>query len=124
MSDVKVRRIDEVDPYTGPHALDGIRFRPVAGALGITAWGMNVLEMEPGTTTYPTHDHAGDGQEEVYVVLDGDAVLVADGEERRLEAGELVRVGPDVERTWRPGERGVTLLAIGATPGSAYEPRT
>jgi uncharacterized cupin superfamily protein len=123
MSDVKVMRIDEVEPYRGPGEREGIRFKPVGRAVGVTAWGMNVLEMEPGTTTYPEHDHSEDRQEEVFIVLDGDATLEAEGEEHRVGAGSMVRVGPGVRRMWKPGKQGVTLLAIGATPGKAYQPR-
>src|SRR5687767_13331302 len=123
MSEVTVKRIDEVEPYQGPGALEGIEFRPLGRALGVTAWGMNVLNLAPGATTYPEHDHAEDRQEEVFLVLEGSATLRAGDEDRRLERGEVVRVPPGVMRNWKPGDRGVTLLAIGATPGKAYEPR-
>jgi len=124
MSEIAIKRIEEVEPYSGPHAREGIKFRAVGGALGVTAWGMNVIEMAPGATTYPEHDHADDGQEEVFFVVEGDATLKSDGEERRVGAGTFVRVPPDSTRSWLPGDRGVTLLAIGATPGKAYLPRT
>ena len=52
-------------PYDGPHAIPGIRFRAIASALGITAWGMNVLELDPACERYPQHDHEKDGQERV-----------------------------------------------------------
>jgi len=57
MIDVKLQRLREVAPYDGPHAIPGIRFRAVASALGITAWGMNVLELDPACERYPQHDH-------------------------------------------------------------------
>ncbi len=123
MGDVLVKRIDELEYYTGPNAIPGIRFRRAAKALGITAWGMNVLELEPGATGYPEHDHTKDGQEEVYVVLRGTATLQADEERVALEPGMLARVGPRQRRKMIPGPQGVTLLALGATPGKAYEPR-
>jgi mannose-6-phosphate isomerase-like protein (cupin superfamily) len=120
--DVTVKRIDEIPPYSGPNALAGIEFKPAGRALGVTAWGMNVLVLAPGTTTYFEHDHAKSGQEEVYAVLDGDATLRAGGQDRHVARGALVRVGPGVTRKWLPGVEGVTLLAIGGTPGRAYEP--
>lgn len=124
MSELQIQRIDEIEPYRGPHELEGIAFKPVGGALGVTAWGMNVLEMAPGASTYPEHSHSEDGQEEVYYVLDGAATLTCEGEEREVASGSFVRVPPGATRSWRPGGKGVTLLAIGATPGKAYEPRT
>ncbi len=121
--DVQVKRIEEIDFYEGPNAIPGIRFHPAARSLGVTAWGMNVIEIEPGCSGYPEHDHARDGQEEVYVVLRGSATLAAGDERIALGPGTLVRVGPAQRRKFLPGEDGVTLLAIGATPGKAYEPR-
>lgn len=35
----------------------------------------------------------------------------------------LVRVGPSQKRKILPGPQGISVLAIGATPGKAYEPR-
>ncbi len=123
MSDVQIKQIDEVDPYSGPNALEGIKFRPVGRALGVSAWGMNVIEIAPGTSIYPEHDHAGDGQEEVFFVVRGSATLRTDGKERRIGEGSLVRIGPGEKRKWIPGESGVVLLGVGGTPGKAYEPR-
>ena len=115
--------VDEVPYYQGPNSIPGIKFRGAAKALGVTAWGMNVLEIEPGCQAYPEHDHVKDGQEEVYVVLRGSATLRCGGREWPLEAGSLVRVGPQTKRKLVPGADGVTVLAIGSTPGKAYPPR-
>jgi uncharacterized cupin superfamily protein len=123
VSDVTVKRVEEIDWYTGPGAIPGIKFHRAAKALGVTAWGMNVLELEANVTAYPEHDHAKDGQEEVYVVLRGSATLRADGREWSLQQGMLARVGPSQRRKIDAGREGVVLLAIGATPGKAYEPR-
>jgi hypothetical protein len=57
MSDLTLKRIEEIAAYSGPDAVPGIRFRPAARALGVTAWGMNVLEVDPGCARYPEHDH-------------------------------------------------------------------
>ena len=123
MSDVQVKRIDEVEPYTGPGEREGIKFRAVGRALGVSAWGMNAIEMAPGTSTYPEHDHEEDGQEEVFFVARGSATLRTGEGERQVESGELVRVGPLEKRKWLAGDSGVTLLAMGGTPGKAYEVR-
>jgi len=124
MNEIQMKGINEVEPYRGPLEREGIKFRAMGGALGVTAWGMNVIEMGPGASTYPEHDHSGDGQEEVFFVLEGDATLRCDGEDQRVESGTFVRIPPQATRWWHPGDRGVTLLAIGGTPGKAYQPRT
>lgn len=56
-------------------------------------------------------------------MLSGEVVLVTGGEERTVEVGQAVRIGPGVGRSWKPGSEGVKLLAIGATPGEACAPR-
>lgn len=121
--DITIKRIGRIEPYKGPNTLAGIQFIAAGRALGVTAWGMNVLKLESGATTYYEHDHVKDGQEEVYILLEGDATLRAGEQEWQLEPGMLARVGPNVRRKWLPGDKGATLLAIGATPGKAYEPR-
>jgi len=123
MSDITVKGIGQIEPYRGPNAVADIQFVPAGRALGVTAWGMNVLKLESGATTYPEHDHVKDGQEEVYILFEGAATLRAGEQEWRLEPGMFVRVGPNARRKWFPGDKGATLLAIGATPGKAYEPR-
>jgi len=120
MSDVTVTSAGEIGYYQGPKAIPGIKFRHAARDLGVSAWGMGVIDMDPGVTGYPEHDHVESGQEEVYVVLKGSATLRAAGREWALAEGAIVRVPPDVKRAFLPGASGVTLLAIGGTPGKAY----
>src|ERR1700758_944136 len=65
----------------------------LAGAeLGIRSFGMQVLDFPAGFSDYPEHDHAADGQEEVYVVLDGSADFLVDGEEVTISPGQLLKV--------------------------------
>ncbi len=123
MADLKAKRIGEIPYYQGPRALPGIRFHAAARELGVTAWGMNVLDIEAGCASYPEHDHVKDGQEEVYVVLAGGGTLEAGGDKEELAEGMLVRVGPSTRRKILPGPQGIRVLAIGATPGQAYKPR-
>src|SRR4051794_16341234 len=90
----------------------GERFVSLRRALGLSAFGLNLLLLEPGQRG---RVHAHRRQEEVYLVLDGTLTLELDGgQERRLERGDAARVGPDVRR--RLTNRGpgrLALLAIG-----------
>lgn len=122
MNDITVKKIEEIAAYSGPHEIPGIRFRHAREALGVSAWGMNVLELDPGCAGYPEHDHASDGQEEVYVVLRGSVVLQADGAEHVLSQGDFVRVAAHLKRKLVTREEGATLLALGGTPGKPYAP--
>lgn len=121
MDDITVKAIEDIEAYSGDHEIPGIRFRPARKALGVTAWGMNILELDPHCEGYPEHDHAGDGQEEVYVVLRGAATLKVGDQEHRVVAGQLVRVSPSVTRKFVTTDQPVTLLALGGTPGAVYE---
>ncbi len=123
MIDVTMKRLDDLECYQGPHAIPGIRFLYAGRGLGITAWGMNVLELEPNCTRYPEHDHIVDGQEEVYLAIRGRATLQASDSEWQLEPGALIRVGPHQKRRIIAGPQGVTVLALGGTPGRAYQPQ-
>ena len=117
MPDMTLKTFDELDNYEG-------KFLYAARSLGVTAWGMSIERLPAAWDGYPEHDHAEDGQEEVFIVLEGDAELTVDGETFKLEPGNLARVGPAPKRHLVPGADGVTLLAIGGTPGKAYEPKS
>jgi uncharacterized cupin superfamily protein len=94
----------------------------LAGAeLGIRSFGLQVLDFPPGFEDYPEHDHADDGQEEVYVVLRGSAAFEVDAERASVEAGQMVRVGPAARRRLTAGPDGVRILAIGCAAGRPYE---
>jgi mannose-6-phosphate isomerase-like protein (cupin superfamily) len=119
---VVAKNIKDIAPYAGPNAIPGIRFRAARQALGVTAWGMNVLELDAHCTGHPEHDHTADGQEEVYFVLEGKVTLRVGDKERALGTGDMVRVAPDVRRKLVTGDCGAVVLAIGGTPGKAFTP--
>jgi uncharacterized cupin superfamily protein len=119
MTDVTFKTFEELDSHEGKG-----RFCFAGRSLGVTAWGMNLERFPAGYDQYPDHDHADDGQEEVYVVLEGDATLTADGESWSLAPGTMARVGARQRRKLVPGPGGVTMLVLGGTPGSVFEPRT
>ncbi len=122
MDTITVKNIEEIEAYSGANAIPGIRFRPARQALGVSSWGMNVLELDPHCTGYPEHDHASEGHEEVYLVLRGSIVLQADGAERVLSQGDFVRVAPATKRKFVTRDQSATILALGGTPGKPYAP--
>jgi quercetin dioxygenase-like cupin family protein len=122
MKAVIVKNVADIAPYAGPNAIPGIRFRPARQALGVSSWGMNVIELDPHCSGYPQHDHGNEDHEEVYVVLKGTLVIQADGEEQTLSQGDLARVPPEVKRKLVTRDQGAVVLALGGTPGKAYAP--
>jgi mannose-6-phosphate isomerase-like protein (cupin superfamily) len=116
MADIVVKRIDDMEASWGG------AFKKARAELGVTAFGMQVIDLPPNLTEgYPEHDHAESGQEEVYVVLRGGGRLQAGGLDVELAPDVLVRVGPTEKRVIASGPEGLRLLALGGVPGSAYE---
>jgi mannose-6-phosphate isomerase-like protein (cupin superfamily) len=95
--------------------------KPAGAELGIRSFGMQLLDFPAGFADYPEHDHAEDGQEEVYVVLGGRAEFVIDGEQVTSSPGQLLKVDAASKRELQPVQDGVRILAIGCTPAGAYE---
>jgi hypothetical protein len=91
---------------------------PVREHLGIHAFGINAYTPGDNDTLIGEHDEAGSGQEELYIVLDGKATFEIDGETVDAPAGTFVYVRPEARRK-ATGEG--TVLALGATPGEAYQ---
>ena len=91
---------------------------PVREHLGIHAFGINAYTPSEDGTLISEHDEAGSGQEELYIVLEGNATFEVDGEAIDASPGTFVFVGPESRRT-ATGDG--TVLAIGATPGEAYQ---
>jgi uncharacterized cupin superfamily protein len=91
-------------------------------SLGAEAFGFNVVDIEPGGEL-PAHDESESGQEEVFAVLGGEAVLVANEEEFPAPAGTFVRYSPSVKRSVRNrSDSPVRILLIGVPGDSGYEP--
>ena len=102
-------------------AMRGV-FRPIRRALGVTAFGINQEELPPNGDAYPDHDHAEDGQEEVFYVLAGAGKVVFDVEDVALKPGRYVFVEPGSKRKILPGDEGLRLICVGSPPG-AYKVR-
>jgi hypothetical protein len=118
MSDYAVAQLDEIEEMS-----DGrCPWQPVRHHLGITAFGVNAWTgRAAGDRIINEHDEA-DEDEELYVVLRGTAVFELDGDRVDAPAGTLVFARPGVRRTAFAEEPETTILALGSTPGRAYEP--
>jgi hypothetical protein len=119
MSGYEVARLDEIEEVN-----DGRQpWRPVRHHLGITAFGVNSWTgSAAGDRIINEHDESDDGNEELYFVQHGRAAFELDGERLDAPAGTLVFVRPGVKRTAFAEEPGTTIIALGGTPGRAYEP--
>ncbi|HEX2125617.1 MAG TPA: cupin domain-containing protein [Thermoleophilaceae bacterium] len=111
-----LKRIDEME------ASFGGSYKRARAELGVTSFGMQVLDFPPNATRYPEHDHVFDGQEEVFVVLRGRGTIEVDGETMQLDPDVMIRVAPEAKRKLSTGDEPMRVLALSGVPGGVYEP--
>lgn len=116
MGDYAVKRIDEME------AVFGGAFKRARAELGAESFGLGIIDIPANYEGYPEHDHAGDGQEEVYVTLRGGGEIEIDGERYPLDPDHLARVASGTMRKVWPGDEGIRLLVVGGVPDGTYEP--
>src|SRR5215208_5565772 len=92
MPDVTVKRVEDFE------AIFGGGFRRARAGLGVSSFGLAVIDLPPNFKHFPEHDQTHDDQEEVYTVVSGRATLHVGGDEP------------------------ARILAMGAMPGRVYEP--
>jgi tetratricopeptide (TPR) repeat protein len=118
MSGYAVAHLDEIDEIS-----DGrCPWRPVRHHFGITSFGVNAWTgRDVGDRIINDHDEA-DENEELYLVERGRARFELDGEQVDAPTGTLVFARPGVRRTAFAEEPATTIVALGGTPGEAYQP--
>ena len=105
-----------------PHA--SRRAPDVRGVLGVESFGVNAFEAHEGDLLVIPHDELGEGEqnEELYLVVEGRARFVCDGESVELGPGELLYARPGVRREAVALETPTMLFIVGGRPGQAYAP--
>jgi quercetin dioxygenase-like cupin family protein len=112
-----IKSIDEFEEMEGS---GGATWHLARKTLGAEAFGFNVVDIEAGGEI-PAHDHSGDNQEEVFIILEGQGTIVTDGEEHDAPAGTFCRFAPEVNRTVRnTSDASVRALLIGVPVDSGY----
>ncbi len=94
---------DDVEPVA-----NGMHF--LRDPLGCEQLGVTVVDLD-GDWTGKEHDHADDGQEEVYVLIEGEATIEVEDEAIELSPGDAVRVDPDATRTLSTDTGGRLVIA-------------
>jgi quercetin dioxygenase-like cupin family protein len=114
MEGLTIRHRDELE-HTGKWLL-------ARRSLGLSSFGMNVVEIPPGEQI-PEHDESGRDHEEVFVVLGGSPTLVVDGTEFDAPEGTFARLDPPLRRTVvNRGAETASVLIVSAPRTSGYEP--
>ena len=114
-----MREIAEI-PAVSDGGPDDPAWYPVQHALGIDTFGANLfVATHAAQTLVEEHDETNSGQQELYVVLEGEVAFLLDDEEALLGRGTAVAVtDPAVRRSAKALSLGATLLIVGA----GYEP--
>lgn len=103
----------------GDRVYVGLRRTLDIGAFGASA----AYQAKSGEDVIGEHDELGpgaDGQEELYVVVQGDATFTIDGEEVDAPHGTVVFVRPGTMRKAVAKTDETILLAVGGRRGEAY----
>lgn len=91
-------------------------------SLGLRSFGLNMVEI-PAGGSIPEHDERESDQEEVYVVLAGDAQMVIDGVVHAAPAGTFCRLSPEPRRRIdNEGHETAVVLIASAPRTSGFKP--
>jgi uncharacterized cupin superfamily protein len=91
---------------------DNIEFRMARVALGLENSGFSYLRLAPSFRMPFGHKHKN--QEELYVLVSGQARMKIEDEVKDLEPWDAVRVHKDTMRSMEAGEGGAEFLVVGA----------
>ncbi|MDX6592868.1 MAG: hypothetical protein QOJ13_2064 [Gaiellales bacterium] len=105
----------------------GVRVkRDIGRAAGSKHTGLNHVTAAHGHLTAPPHCHSA--EEELFVVLEGEGVLLQGDDEHPVRTGDVVGQPPGtgVAHSFRAGENGIAILAYGTREPNdiCYYPRS
>jgi hypothetical protein len=115
VADYTAKSIDQME------ALYGGGFVKVRAELGVSAYGIQVIQLPRDYADYPEHDHEDSGQEETFLAIGGSGWMDIEGDRVDLDRDTFVRVGPATKRKVYAGPEGLRMVVIGGAPGEAYK---
>jgi quercetin dioxygenase-like cupin family protein len=114
----KAAAIDDIPPVKSDWPAT---WKSVRHHFGITAFGINAVTKDAGNVLIPEHEHPDTGEQEIYIVIRGEAKATLDGAEVAVPAGTAVSTEGAVRRKFEAVASPTTLVVVGGTPGKAYE---
>jgi mannose-6-phosphate isomerase-like protein (cupin superfamily) len=118
VSTYRVNSLEAIDEVTDGRS----PWRPVRLHFGITSFGVNAWTGRQAGDQI-INEHAEEGEdEELYFVHSGRARFELGGDTVEAPAGSFVFVPPGMMRSAFAQEPDTTIVAMGGTPGKAYEP--
>ena len=90
----------------------GIEAHFAKEALDCEKSGVSYFKLEPGF--HPPFGHKHAEQEEIYVIVSGNATIKVDDDEIELGAFDAIRLAPEATRALKGGPDGCEMIAFGA----------
>ncbi len=108
-----VVNVEDVEAVTVERPRVARTRRNLGRAAGSVTTGIQHVQVFPAKESAPPHCHSL--EEEIFVILDGDGVVVLGQEETPVVAGHVIArpAGTGVAHSFRAGEAGLTYLAYG-----------
>src|SRR5271170_3592111 len=110
MSSFSTVNLLEVEDSVGDRA-PGIEGRFARKHLDSRDLGVSLFSYAPNLRSPVAHSHRE--QEEAYVVIGGSGRVLLDGEIQELRQWDVLRVAPEVTRSFEGGPEGLQLIAVG-----------
>ena len=101
----------KADYRDGNERAEGMQF--MREELDAENLGFTVVDCDSGWTGME-HDHADEGQEEVYFLERGEATVVVDGDAVEMSDGDALRISPDATRQIHNGDADSRFVLVGA----------
>lgn len=87
--------------------------------LNLKAVGIGLIHIKVGKGYKFLHQHQE--QEEIYIILDGAGIIQIDGEEIKIQKGDVIKVDPDGKRALKAGdENNLIAICVGGIPVKDY----
>jgi uncharacterized cupin superfamily protein len=105
--------VADVEPHVSEHSDSLLYDRDLGSAAGSERTGISHATLPPGRMGYPPHCHSA--EEEIFVVLGGEGVLLLGDDEHPVHPGSVVGRPPGtrVPHAFRAGETELVFLAYG-----------
>ena len=110
MAGFTILNLRELEDVVGDRA-PGIQGRFGRSKLDSRDLGVSLFNYGPNVRSPMAHSHRE--QEEAYVVVAGSGRVLLDGQVEDLQQWDVLRVAPEVVRSFEAGPDGLELIAIG-----------
>ena len=110
MSSFSIVNLLEVEDSVGDPS-KGLEARFARKRLDSRDLGVSLFRYTPSMRSPFAHSHRE--QEEAYVVVAGSGSILLDGEVRPLSQWDVIRVAPEVVRSFEAGPDGLDVIAVG-----------